>query len=209
MKGFPWKCAFPRKMPKVLTLLSPRVNVLCIIKKRVTGVLQPTFFSCHRIFIHITIFFWKTAIFFEKTEVFFKNAEVFYLKRFGVLTQTCPRNFISPRRINIPPPHIFVMNLSVRTSDERRMALSQQDDTSYLDKTYHLPAKVRWQERKEGGRSPATRYSLMHNTLTFDGRSVCKFGKIPGGQVVFEKNDLFRLILQLFSNKALYLFVQS
>ena len=33
--------------PKLPTLLSPRVNSLCFIEKRVAGVLPPSCFSCH------------------------------------------------------------------------------------------------------------------------------------------------------------------
>ena len=48
MKGFARKYAFPRKMPKLLALLSPEVNYQSLKRKRVVGVLPPALFSCHR-----------------------------------------------------------------------------------------------------------------------------------------------------------------
>ena len=58
MKAITRKCAFPRKLPKVLALLSPKVNALCIIKKRVAEVLQPSCNLCHQNFnIHHNSYF--------------------------------------------------------------------------------------------------------------------------------------------------------
>ena len=47
MKGFGQKSVSTRNFPKLHTLVSPKVNLLWLIEKRVAGLLQPWCFSCH------------------------------------------------------------------------------------------------------------------------------------------------------------------
>lgn len=51
MKTFAPKFGQNQTFTKLPTLLSPGVNVLCIIGKRVAGVVQPSCFSCHPNFV--------------------------------------------------------------------------------------------------------------------------------------------------------------
>ena len=47
MKGFGQKSVSTRNFPKLHTLVSPEVNLLCFIEEWVAGVLSPWCFSCH------------------------------------------------------------------------------------------------------------------------------------------------------------------
>ena len=47
MKGIGRKSVSTWNLPKLHTLLSPEVNLLCFMGKRVAGVLPPSCFSCH------------------------------------------------------------------------------------------------------------------------------------------------------------------
>ena len=53
------KSVSPYKLPKLPTLLSPKLNTLIVNTYRVAGVLQPSLHSCHRKFAKAKIFFAK------------------------------------------------------------------------------------------------------------------------------------------------------
>ena len=92
------------------------------------------------------------------------------------------------RRIYFSPSHIVIQsvakdlgNIHVDVSVDVHEILppfGRLDDKkgkSRLDDKKNRRCK----ERKEGGRTPATRYALCHNTLASGGRSVCKNHRNP------------------------------